>query len=224
MPFQSLSLVSNPTVAYLLAAEGERCTLVNLDATNTVVIGDNNAVQVDDEMSVPFGPGQILAVDGSTDVYGTLQPGVALTVLKFPGATHIAGNTGQTPSQTPPKIATAIATSGATVDLIGGTGQPNPKGLPIQLLVCAVSTTVSAAAPSAMSGTDQIQDSTAVAYLPLQWSISSNGGNLFPTLAVPMYGAVVPAGRKLQIANSGGAGLVHQCAAMVAYYLVADPL
>lgn len=217
--FQTIQVLPGLANGPMLADFDEVCTIINADVANTLTIGDYSALQVGDEFTVPFGPGQTLSVDGSTQLYGALPAGSQpITILKLPGATQLSGTSSQIPTSTPPKIATAVATSGNTVDLIGTA--LNPKKLPIQLLVCSMSSFVAAAAPSAFQVQDAIQDDASMVYVPLQVGLPSSGGICDPTITVPMQGATVPAKRKLQLSNGGGAGALHQCAAMVIYYLV----
>ena len=217
--FQTIQVGPGLANGPMLADFGEVCTLINADIANTLIIGDYSSLQVGDEFTVPFGPGQSISVDGSTQVFAALPTGAQpVTVLKLPGTTQLGGSSAQIPTSTPPMVATAVATSGNTVDLVGTA--LNPKKLPIQMLVCSLSCFVAAAAPGGFNAQDAIQDDHGMAYVPMQVGLPSSGGICAPTLTVPMQGATVPAGRKLQVSNGGGTGVLHQCAAMVIYYLV----
>jgi hypothetical protein len=215
--FETFDIIGG-TPATLLVDIDEVATIVNADATNTLTIGDNHAIQPGDQKTVPFGPGQTLSTDGSQQIWGVISGTKALAILKFPGTVSLIGQSAQAPTGTPPKVASAVASSGNTVDIIGNA--LNPSHLPIQIVVAALSSFVAAAAPTAFNAQDSIQDTAGNTYIPLQVGLPSSGGICAPTLAIPFGNAVVPAGAKLQLNNGGGSGALHQCAAVVSYYLV----
>lgn len=221
--FQTIPVVAG-FPAVLLADIDEVVTLVNSDSTNTVTLGHNVAVQVGDQASVPFGPSQVLTTDGSQRFFGVLSTTIAGTivdVLKFPGVSQFTGSSPLAPSATPPSIATGVATAGNTVDLVGGTGNPNPNHLAIQLLTASIAPVLFGASPSAQNWQDQIQDSSGFPYLTAQVGLPSSGGICAPPVSQDLKGATVPKGKKLQLSNAGvSAGAVHVVSCTVVYYLV----
>jgi hypothetical protein len=165
-----------------------------------------------------------MSTDGSERIFGVLSTQIVDTVvniLKFPGIAQFSGSSPLAPSATPPNIATATAPGGATVDLVGGTGNPNPNHLAIQLLTASIAPVLFGATPSAQNWQDQIQDSGGFPYLTAQVGIPSTGGICAPPVTQDLKGATVPAGKKLQLVNGGIAtGAVHVVSCTVVYYLV----
>lgn len=60
----------------------------NGDSTNTVYIGDTNAITPGDlSQSIPLGPGGTITFDGSTDKYAITKPGIVVGLAAISGAT-----------------------------------------------------------------------------------------------------------------------------------------
>jgi hypothetical protein len=222
MPFDTITVTGGATVGTLLADVDEVCTLLNTDPTNFLVLSDVNSALPGDILTAPLGPGQVISVDGTSQIYGSALAGVSIEVFKFPGSIQFSNVNALTPTQIPASFASNEAASGSTVDLVGF--GLNPQKLSIQLILCSMSAVLYSASGPAISGTDAIQDDHGTVYVPLQVGLPSSGGVIAPTLALNMAGTVVPAGRRLQLVNGASiAGVVHQCAAMVSYYLLNDP-
>lgn len=205
--------------ATLLLEAGEPGTIVNTDTENTLTIGKTNDIQVGYQSTAPLYPGQALPFDGATDVYGIAPNGLTINVLVLPGARGGPSGPSLSPSFNPSSIATATATAGSTVDVIGTA--LNPSKLSIQLLSAVMSVFCAAgSSATAQNLQDVLQDDHAFPYLTVQTGVPSGGGISDPTATLDYKGSLVPAGRKLQLVNGGGVGVLHQVSVTVLYYLV----
>lgn len=97
------TLVSAPAGAQALATQlveaGQGSVLLyNQDPTNSVLLGDDNAVLANDQSGVaPLGPKSSIVFDGSKDVFATVAPGATANVASYPSALQFTQATIITP-------------------------------------------------------------------------------------------------------------------------------
>lgn len=233
MTFQSVSVGSQPP-ATLLVPKGNPSTIYNSDVTNTVMISDHAAFLINDQMTVPLGPGTSISFDGKTEVYALALTDDIVEIWVFPGSVTV-NQSPQAPAQTPPNVFSASIGSGSTADVIGGTGFPNPKKLPIQLLFALISSVASSVigGNSAFTAEDILMDTDGIQYAACEVGLPFvpdstllpepvTGITVTNTAPVDLKAAVVAGGAKVQLANggAGGTGADRRCSCTVVFYLV----
>lgn len=231
MKFKTITVVGG-TPATLLVDYGETCTLVNSDMVHPVILGDARSIQPGDEETVPFPAGQTGVFREPT--YAVTPSGVDVTVFKYPSVYSFASLSGQTPTALPPNVYSASAGDGNTVDLVGGSGFPNPNGLAILLVAANINGAAVANAPGNPSGSflveDMISDLLNTFNLKCEIGLAQgSGGQLSSTASLDTGQAYIPGieGNKLQLVNGGGAGvtgLLRRCSATIVFYLTPNIL
>lgn len=222
MTFDVINVNGLPGSATQLVDWGEAAVLINSDAVNSVMLDDRDTVSPGD-IKPTLGPTQTISFNGDTAVWAIALTSQPVTMLKFPGGTQIGHPSAQSPTISSPMIAFGNVGSGNTTDLIGTVQNPGLK-LAIQLLTCSISSLLAGVPSSGFNSQDVIQDDLSIPILGQQVGLPSAGGVIAPSLSQDMKNAVRGPGRKIQLANGGGGGpILHQCAATVVYYLIADP-
>lgn len=206
-----------------IGPEKEVVTVFNSDATNPLMISDTQSIIIDDPNVIPLSPGQSITFDGSRSWYGLSPPGTEVAIYQMPGVRDFRLG-GTSPAITPPSVFTANAGSGVAVDLVGGTGFPNPKSLPVQVRRLAISSTASGTISTGFSAIDQVFDPVSLAPLlfcdiSLGIDPAGTGQSNSNGVSMDMDNIVVESGR-IRLSNGGGSAAFRTCSATIIFFLV----